>query len=141
MEATLAQHTTGRSAALLLENLGTPSMRALCSASLDHLRNTPDGLVDAGFAVEVVVAYRNVEPTIDPDVLAAAATADLATFTSESTVRRFTGLVGDARPASAACIGPISGAVARQVGYDVVEADPHSVVGLVDAVERWADRP
>ncbi len=47
MEATLAQHTTGRSAALLLENLGTPSMRALCSASLGHLRDTPDDLVDA----------------------------------------------------------------------------------------------
>ena len=47
MEATLAHHTTGRSAALLLENLGTPSMRALCSASLGHLRHTPDDLVDA----------------------------------------------------------------------------------------------
>ena len=101
----------------------------------------PDGLRAAGWEVDVVVAYRNVEPTVDPAVLETARRADLVTFTSESTVRRFTGLVGDARPASAACIGPISGAVARQVGYDVVEADPHSVVGLVDAVERWADRP
>ena len=47
MEATLAHHTTGRSAALLLENLGTASMRALTSASLDYLRNTPDGLIEA----------------------------------------------------------------------------------------------
>ncbi|MED5394286.1 MAG: FAD-binding oxidoreductase [Actinomycetota bacterium] len=47
MEATLAHHTTGRSAALLLENLGTSSMRVLTSASLDHLRNTSDDLVDA----------------------------------------------------------------------------------------------
>ena len=47
MEAMLAHHTTGRSAALLLENLGTPSMRVLSSASLDHLRHTPDDLVDA----------------------------------------------------------------------------------------------
>ena len=47
MEAMLAHHTTGRSAALLLENLGTPSMRILSSASLDHLRHTPDDLVDA----------------------------------------------------------------------------------------------
>ena len=46
MEATLAQHTTGRSAALLLENLGTASTRAICSASLRFLRETPDGLVD-----------------------------------------------------------------------------------------------
>ena len=47
MESTLAHHTTGRSAALLLENLGTPSMRILSSASLDHLRHTPDDLVDS----------------------------------------------------------------------------------------------
>ena len=47
METTLAHHTTGRSAALLLENLGTPSMRALCSASLGHLRNTPADLIDS----------------------------------------------------------------------------------------------
>lgn len=46
MEPTLAHHTTGRSAALLLENLGTPSMRVLTSASLEYLRHTPDGLVD-----------------------------------------------------------------------------------------------
>ena len=47
MEANLAQHTTGRSAALLLENLGTPSARALCSASVPFLREPPDDLVDA----------------------------------------------------------------------------------------------
>lgn len=101
----------------------------------------PDGLADAGFAVEVVVAYRNVEPTVDGDVLAVAAAADLVTFTSESTVRRFTALVGDRRPSAAACIGPISGAAARTAGYEVVEADPHSVAGLVAVVERWAAGP
>lgn len=47
MEATLAHHTTGRSAALLLENLGTPSTRALCSTSLEYLRHPPDDLADA----------------------------------------------------------------------------------------------
>ena len=46
MEANLAHHTTGRSAALLLENLGTSSVRALCAASLDFLRETPEDLVD-----------------------------------------------------------------------------------------------
>jgi len=47
MEPTLAHHTTGRSAALLLENLGTSSVRALCAASLDFLRETPEDLVDS----------------------------------------------------------------------------------------------
>ena len=46
MEANLAHHTTGRSAALLLENLGTSSVRALCAASLEFLRETPEDLVD-----------------------------------------------------------------------------------------------
>ena len=48
MEATLAHHTTGRSAALLLENLGTSiDAEPLCSASLDYLRHTPEDLVDS----------------------------------------------------------------------------------------------
>ena len=98
----------------------------------------PDGLRAAGWEVDVVVAYRNVEPMADPDVLSAARDADLVTFTSESTVRRFSAIVGDHRPVAAACIGPISAAAAREVGYQVIEADPHSVDGLVDAIECWA---
>jgi len=98
----------------------------------------PDGLCDAGFEVDVVTAYRNVEPTVDPEVLAAAADADLVIFTSESTVHRFTAMVSDRRPTAAVCIGPVSGAAARHAGYDVAEADPHSMAGLVAAVERWA---
>jgi D-arginine dehydrogenase len=46
-EPHLAYHTTGRSAALLLENYGTPANRALCAAGLPFLREPPDGLVDA----------------------------------------------------------------------------------------------
>jgi len=128
----------------LLEDLPAPTTEGerVLLARAEVARDVlPDGLVDAGFAVEVVVAYRNVEPTVDPDALAAAATADLATFTSESTVLRFTALVGDRRPSAAACIGPISAAAARTAGYEVVEADPHSVAGLVAAVERWAAGP
>ena len=98
----------------------------------------PDGLRAAGWEVDVVVAYRNVEPMVEPDVLLAARDADLVTFTSESTVRRFSAIVGGHRPAAAACIGPISAAAARAAGYQVIEADPHSVAGLVDAVECWA---
>ena len=110
----------------------------------------PDGLRAAGWAVDVVVAYRNVVPDVDPEVLVAASTADLVTFTSESTVHRyhdlFTGSAGSSVvPVDAACIGPISAAAARSAGHRVVEADSHSVAGLVDAVEAWAasvgDRP
>lgn len=98
----------------------------------------PDGLRDAGWDVDVVVAYRNVAPAVDPEVLAKARSADLVTFTAESTVRRYHDLAGSPTPAMAACIGPISAAAARQLGFTVVEAEPHSVAGLVDAVMAWA---
>ena len=103
----------------------------------------PDGLRAAGWAVDVVVAYRNVAPDVDPEVLVAASMADLVTFTSESTVHRYHGLfagsVGSSvAPVDAACIGPISAAAARSAGHRVVEADSHSVAGLVDAIEAWA---
>ena len=41
-------------------------------------------------------------------------------------------------PLAAACIGPISAAAARELGFAVVEAAPHSVTGLLDAVVAWA---
>jgi len=46
-ENQLAYHTTGRSAALLYENYGAPSVRGLTRASLDFFHNTPEGLTDA----------------------------------------------------------------------------------------------
>ncbi len=98
----------------------------------------PDGLRAAGWEVDVVVAYRNVEPDVDPDVLAAARAADAVAFTAESTVRRYTALAGGPTPADAVCIGPISAAAARELGYRAVEAEPHSVDGLVAAACAWA---
>ena len=103
----------------------------------------PDGLRAAGWAVDVVVAYRNVAPDVDPEVLVAASMADLVTFTSESTVHRYHGLFAgpagsSVAPVDAACIGPITAAAARSAGHRVVEADAHSVAGLVDAIEAWA---
>jgi D-arginine dehydrogenase len=42
MEATLAFHTTGRSAAMFLESYGGPAIRALTTASRSYLENPPD---------------------------------------------------------------------------------------------------
>ncbi len=50
-EEHLAMHTTGRSAALLLENDGTRSIRSLVRASVDFLRGPPEELVDAPVVV------------------------------------------------------------------------------------------
>ena len=46
-EPVLAHHTTGRSAAILLENLTTRPNLILTRASVDFLRDTPTDLVDA----------------------------------------------------------------------------------------------
>ncbi len=45
-EAVLAHHTTGRSAAQFIANLGAGPIRPLSIASLDFFRQTPDGLSD-----------------------------------------------------------------------------------------------
>ncbi len=45
-EAQLAQHTTGRSAAQLIENYGATAIRPLTTASLGFLRDPPVDLVD-----------------------------------------------------------------------------------------------
>jgi len=98
----------------------------------------PDGLVARGWEVDVVVAYRNVAPDVDPAVLDRARAADLVTFTAESTVRSYHDVAGATLPVAAACIGPISAAAARELGFATIEADPHSVAGLLDAVVAWA---
>lgn len=47
-EAQLAHHTTGRSAALLIENYGAGPVRPLTTASLDFFHSPPPDLVDHG---------------------------------------------------------------------------------------------
>ncbi len=46
-ESQLAQHTTGRSAAMLTENYGEGPVRPLTTASLEFLHNPPSALVDS----------------------------------------------------------------------------------------------
>jgi|TARA_B100001964_G_scaffold38925_1_gene42413 uroporphyrinogen-III synthase len=98
----------------------------------------PDGLRSIGWKVDVVTAYRTMAPEVDPGLLDRARRADAVTFTSESIVRRYADLAGGPEPVDAVCIGPISAAVARDLGFRVVEADPHSVAGLIDAVYNLA---
>jgi uroporphyrinogen III methyltransferase/synthase len=96
----------------------------------------PEGLRAAGWHVDVVPAYRTVTAAPDPDAIERAATADIITFTSSSTVDRYLELAGAERvPAIVACIGPITAATARDRGLHVdIEADVHSMDGLVDAI-------
>jgi uroporphyrinogen III methyltransferase/synthase len=96
----------------------------------------PDGLRALGWSVDVVDAYRTRAEMPSGVALEAAATADIITFTSSSTVERFLEIAGPDRvPPVVACIGPVTAATARRNGLTVdVEAQVHSIDGLVDAV-------
>lgn len=100
----------------------------------------PDGLRDRGWDVDVVDAYRTIPATLTDAQLADARRADVVTFTSSSTVERFLESAGsDAVPKVVACIGPVTAETARRHGLTVdVEADVHTVPGLVDALVAWA---
>jgi uroporphyrinogen III methyltransferase/synthase len=96
----------------------------------------PEGLRAKGWDVDVVDAYKTVAAQPTAAQLEAAARADAITFTSSSTVERYLEVAGaDRVPPVVACIGPITAATARHHGLDVtVEADVHTVGGLVDAL-------
>jgi uroporphyrinogen III methyltransferase/synthase len=96
----------------------------------------PEGLRARGWDVDVVEAYRTVQGTPPPDDLAAAARADVVTFTSSSTVRNFLA-VCDTVPPVVACIGPVTADTAREHGLTVhVEADVHTIDGLLAALTQ-----
>ncbi|HSP68674.1 MAG TPA: uroporphyrinogen-III synthase, partial [Bryobacteraceae bacterium] len=60
------------------------------------------------------------------------------TLTSSSTVKNFVAIAGreSLDGVKIASIGPITSATARELGLTVhVEADPHTVAGVVSAIE------
>ncbi|MEM8707343.1 MAG: GNAT family N-acetyltransferase [Actinomycetota bacterium] len=97
-----------------------------------------------GWNVDEVVAYRTVTAPVDDAGRAACAAADAVVFTSGSTVSSLVDAVGlEGLPPRVASIGPATSAVAaeRDVIVDV-EADPHTIPGVVEAlVTHLADTP
>ena len=94
------------------------------------------GLRAKGWLVDEVEAYRTVTAGASDgataEVLEAAASADVITFTSPSTVDRYLALSGGRVPPVVACIGPVTAEAARRAGLvvDVVAAE-HTAAGLV----------
>jgi uroporphyrinogen III methyltransferase/synthase len=104
----------------------------------------PDGLAARGWHVDVVEAYRTEPAPLGDTAAAALAGAEIVTFTSSSTVTNFLATAGaGAVPPVVAAIGPVTAATARDHGLSVdVEAEVHSIDGLVDALCAWAaDHP
>lgn len=138
-------HVPDRSVAEgLVESLGAPSggNRVLLVQAEVARQVLPDGLQANGWNVDRVVAYRTVDADVGRAERAAAQQGDIITFTSSSTVERFVRLIGiDCLPATVASIGPITSATARELGVAIdIEADPHTVDGLVATIESWAQR-
>jgi uroporphyrinogen III methyltransferase/synthase len=100
----------------------------------------PAGLRERGWEVDVVEAYRTEEAPLTDEQAAAIAAADVVTFTSSSTVTNFVTAVGGRPiPPVVAAIGPVTAATARDHGLAVdVEAEVHTIDGLVDALVDWA---
>jgi uroporphyrinogen III methyltransferase/synthase len=105
----------------------------------------PDGLRARGYDVEVLPVYRTVACAPDPEQLARvrAGAVDALTFTSSSTVTNFCDAIGalpDPQPLVVS-IGPVTSQTARERGLRVdVEADPHTIDGLVTALIEVLDK-
>ncbi len=110
----------------------------------------PEGLAGKGYGVDVLAVYRTESVQPDSDTLARLRAGgesggiDAITFTSSSTVDNFCDAVGTRWPGpqpSVVSIGPVTSKTARARGLRVdVEADPHSIDGLVEALVRLLGR-
>jgi len=100
----------------------------------------PEGLRAKGWHVDVVEAYRTEPVPLDEARARAVAEAEIVTFTSSSTVTNLLATLGGRPvPPVVAAIGPVTAATAREHGLDVaVEADVHTMDGLVEALVAWA---
>ena len=100
----------------------------------------PAGLATRGWDVDVVDAYRSEPVPLSEAQATALAGAEIVTFTSSSTVTNLLAAAeGRPLPPVVAAIGPVTAATAREHGLDVaVEAEVHTIDGLVDALVSWA---
>jgi uroporphyrinogen-III synthase len=110
----------------------------------------PAGLEDAlarkGWDPVRVDAYRTVfARSLSRDVRLAIVSdeVDAVTFTSASTVRGFAGVLGRRYGTfRVVCMGPVTAKEARRQGFRVSRvATPHTVDGLVEAIEHAVERP
>jgi uroporphyrinogen-III synthase len=115
--------------------------RVLCARADIAPEGLEDALAAKGWTPERVDAYRTrFARSLSPEARAALRVGDVdaVTFTSASTVQGFVNAVSVVRgDPKVVCIGPITARAARDRGLRVsTVADPHTVGGLVAAVER-----
>ena len=98
-----------------------------------------DGLIDLGWDVDDVVAYRTVRaapPSADIRHMIKSGGFDAVCFTSSSTVKNLVGIAGKPHQRTIiACIGPMAAATAKECGLRVdVVPEEAGVPELVDAL-------
>ena len=124
---------------------GTSRPRVLIARAAVARDVLPEGLLEAGWEVDVVEAYRTEGVEVSAAARTEIANSDVITFASPSAVEQFAkaGLVSDVTIADGpnpivACIGPVTAAAARRFGLEVTaEAAEHTASGLVKALEDY----
>jgi len=117
------------------------SGRVLCARADIAPEGLEDALAEKGWTPTRVEAYRTRLPrslSRDARETLRRGEVDAVTFTSASTVRGFVRALGAAKGSpKVVCIGPVTAREARAHGFPVAAvADPHTMEGLVAAVER-----
>lgn len=120
---------------------GVANKRILLARASQSSGVLGDRLRAASASVHEVSLYDIVTPKADVDALAELRRGvDVVTLTSPSTARGLCELAGklvDLDSLHTVCIGPVTAEAARQLGFQVVAtAEPHTIDGLVQAVER-----
>jgi uroporphyrinogen III methyltransferase/synthase len=115
-------------------SVGAGAPRVLYPCAAGARDTVAAGLASKGWEVDEVAAYETV-PADVPDG-EGWLEADAVTFASPSAVSAFMELAGGRQIKSVvACIGPVTAEAAKRAGLDVeVEAEEHSIEGLVDAL-------
>jgi uroporphyrinogen III methyltransferase/synthase len=124
----------------LLEEFPTPAPaggRVLLPHATAGRALLPEGLISAGWEVDVVDAYQTVRVPMTEADREAAKTADAVCFASASSVAAFLDAAGghQALPPLVVCIGPTTAAAAMAAGVPVdAVAEQHTIPGLVEAL-------
>jgi uroporphyrinogen III methyltransferase/synthase len=122
----------------------TSATRVLLPRAQEARDALPEIVRRRGGSVEVLPVYRTVPDEQGLGLLRAALSdedVDVVTFSSSSAVRSLVDAVGaeSLSRCAVACIGPITAATARERGLHVdIEADQHTLPGLVAALEAYA---
>ena len=104
------------------------------------------GLRERGVVVDVIAAYRNVMPELDPGAVAQAADAEVVVFASPSAVTRYVEHVASTpkrapgvspAPKRAVCIGTVTAAEAESAGFEIAVADSPTIEAIMTTLKGF----